>query len=63
MINIISVFMFISVVVGAFLFIYIINNGKTHYMKFLAAVVACVMVYIFGYALEIHSNSLDNALF
>ena len=63
MINIISIFMFVSVVVGAFLFIHIANNGKAHYMKFLAAVVACVMVYIFAYAIEIHSNSLETALF
>ena len=63
MINVISIFMFISVVVGAFLFIHIANNGKVHYMKFLAAVVACVMIYIFAYAIEIHSNSLETALF
>lgn len=34
-----------------------------HYMKYLAAAVACVIIYIFGYTLELHSNSLENALF
>lgn len=63
MLNILTVFMFISVCVGVVLFAYIINNGNIHYMKYLATLIACVVIYIFGYMIEIHSNNINNALF
>ena len=63
MLNILTVFMFISVCVGVVLFAYIINNGNIHYMKYLATLIACVVIYIFGYMIELHSNDLNNALF
>lgn len=63
MINIITMFMFISICVGIFLFRYIMSNGRIHYMKYLAVMIACVVIYIFAYMIELHSNSLETALF
>ncbi len=62
MINILTIFMFVSICVGAFLLAYILINGNVHYMKYLAAMLACVVIYIFGYMIELHSNSLRTAL-
>lgn len=63
MIEFFTIFMVLSSCVGMYLFTYIINNGHTHYMKYLAVLIMCMIIYIFGYMLELHSNSLETALF
>lgn len=63
MINFITIFMFISVCMGILLFNYIMNNSQIHYMRYLAVTIACSVIYIFTYMIELHSNSLETALF
>ncbi len=63
LLNIINIYMFIGLVTNIFLMAYIVLNGKPLYMKFFAILQGTIIVYMFGYMIELNSHSLENLLF
>lgn len=63
LINYISIYLVISVIVITFLSAFIQARGKADYLKFIFLLSLAIDIYIMGYVLELHSDCMEQMLF
>ena len=63
LLDFISIYFFISIVASVFVIMYLLTNTKTSNSLTLAVLTAFIVIYIYGYMMELNSTSLERALF
>ncbi len=63
LLNFLTMYFFIILCVGIYIIIYVWDKAQSTYLNALKFLVCSLIIYIFGYMTELHSNSLETALF
>ena len=63
LLNVISIYLFISIIVATFFAAFIQSRGKATYVKIIMLVCLAIDIYMFGYAAELYAVSLAQKQF
>lgn len=61
--NLITLYLMLSVACIMYLTAFIFGNGKATYMKILGTECTLISIYVFGYMMELHAKNLQDAIF
>lgn len=59
----VTLYLFLAVVITLYISAYMLSKGKATYMKAFSALSFCICIYLFGYLLELNSNTFEQMVF